>query len=114
MTKGEHESLVRLVSDMNDLLGMPIPQYAKATICTAIERTLMDHRAYSGYNNRYWLNRGFTEWNDAGQPGGPAKEKYIVGPAGANNRHHSSPLSSNDQGEYSRQYYLGKLIALGE
>lgn len=110
MRRNEREKLARLIIDLNDLLGTPMPMAAKSTICTMIEHTLMDHDVYGGFNNRYWLEQGCKEWQEAGEPSFPEKEAFICGPEGCKHRNHKSVYTSDIQGEYSRRYYLGKLL----
>lgn len=62
----------------------------KAGICTALEHVLHGSGNYKGYNNLYWLRQGCDEWEAAGRPDFPEKDKYIDG----------------NLGKYARVYYF--------
>lgn len=98
-----------ITNRLNKLLGTAIPQTAKAEICSIIEYILHRTDTYAGFNHLYWMDRGYREWIDAGQPGFPAHYVYIIGPNGAQNREPTSGFISEKEGEYARSYYLGKL-----
>jgi len=65
-------------------------QEFKIGVAVLLERILHNTGNYEGYNHNYWLKQGFKEWQDAGEPDFPEKNKYIYGP---------------DGGEYDRVYY---------
>lgn len=68
----------------------------KAGICVMVQEVLFQANQYQGYNNIYWLERGYKEWHEAGEPDFPEKDKYIYGEGGK---------ECPKYGEYSRMYY---------
>jgi len=62
----------------------------KAGLCEAIEHVLQKSNRYEGYNDNYWLQKGWQEWREAGEPDFPLKDKFICGPTGQ---------------KFNRQYY---------
>ena len=75
----------------NELLANEkLSQEIKKGICTLIEKTLLEHNSYRGFNYSYWINGGYDQWIKDGQPDFPEKEKYIT---------------DNKKKEYNRIYY---------
>lgn len=97
------------IEALNELLATAIPQHAKAKICGEIENLLFAADAYAGFNHNYWLEQGFYEWREDGEPCFPEKDRYITGPDGCKDRDYKSDYTATIQGEYSRTYYTGKL-----
>jgi len=57
-------------------------QKFKAGLCLALEEVLFRTGNYNGYNYNYWIKKGFKEWQEAGEPGFPEKNKYLYGKGG--------------------------------
>lgn len=61
----------------------------KAGLCAALEHVLQNSNRYQGYNDNYWLQKGWQEWRNAGEPDFPLKDQFIYGPTGQRfNRHY--------------------------
>lgn len=80
-----------IIRTTNNLLANNISQEEKRGICTLLEKVLLEHGSYRGFNNLHWINGGCEQWERDGKPGFPEKEKYI---------------SDNKKQEYSRKYYI--------
>lgn len=52
-------------------------QKAKSALCTLIEDVLMETDNYRGFNDIYWMDKGFDEWKAAGEPDFPEKQKFL-------------------------------------
>lgn len=62
----------------------------KAGLCVALEHVLHTANCYHGYTDNYWFEKGAGEWEQAGKPDFPEKDKFIYGPTGQ---------------RYNRRYY---------
>lgn len=70
------------VSELKDKVnGMlakdTLDQKAKASLCSLIEDVLMETDNYRGFNDIYWMDKGFDEWKAAGEPDFPEKQKFM-------------------------------------
>lgn len=54
-----------------------ISQDEKKSLCILLESVLMDTGNYRGFNQTYWLDKGFDEWKAAGRPNFPEKDKFL-------------------------------------
>ena len=43
------------------------------------ERILHQSNTYRGFNWNYWMEKGFEEWKEDGEPDFPEKDQYIYG-----------------------------------
>ena len=80
MVKGKKTIEVSVIKEeINRLLALEtIPEETKKTLCTFIERVLMDTKNYKGFNYvKWWSEGGFKEWQSAGSPDFPEKQKYM-------------------------------------
>jgi hypothetical protein len=87
---------------LNALLAQPLPQTVKMDLCTCVEDLLHGVDAYSGFNYLHWMKEGYEAWEAAGRPDGSTKLDYIIGP--------TPPTDLATHGEYSRYYYLSRLM----
>lgn len=98
------QSIIETTEYINRRLKSAIPQSEKVTLCVVLEQLLMTANMYAGFNNNYWLEQGYKEWREAGQPEGPDKKKFIVGPCATEDPEFISTI----KGEYSRTYWCKK------
>jgi hypothetical protein len=64
--------------EANRLLALPtLSQEEKRGIVLMLEHTLHKTDNYGGYNFTYWAMRGRDEWDRAGRPDFPEKQKYL-------------------------------------
>ena len=57
------------------------PVEVRKALAGLLENALFETGNYRGFNDLYWMNRGYEEWVDAGRPEEfPAKYRYIWGP----------------------------------
>jgi len=85
-----------VLAEANRLLKLDDPTMTtdeKRGVACLLEHVLHSTDNYKGFNWNYWLAIGFQEWQDAGEPNFPEKDKYIYGPIG------------KELGEYDRTYY---------
>ena len=69
---GEFRNWVNSLLD-NDRLS----QDEKRALCMAVEHALHETNNYKGYNQIYWMKAGYQEWQAAGEPGFPEKQKFL-------------------------------------
>ena len=63
------ELVQKQVDRANRMLSIEtISQKEKEVVCCMIEQLLMDAKCYQGFNYTYWMEKGFTEWMEAGKP----------------------------------------------
>ena len=83
------EIIQRYLNAVNALLAQKdVPQEVKRHASSDIEKVLFEEKLYAGFNYTYWLDRGYSEWIEAGKP--DDNRKYL----GA---------------EYDRFYYFDKV-----
>jgi len=83
MAKRKTVSVSLIKAKVNDLLSRDtLGLEEKKVLCFLLEGILMDTGNYKGYNNLYWIQKGCSEWEAAGKPDFPEKEKFIVGGMG--------------------------------
>lgn len=66
--------------EVNRLLSLHnenISQEFKKGICGIWEHFSMETGNYNGYQYVYWAQKGFAEWQKAGEPDFPEKQKYF-------------------------------------
>jgi cell shape-determining protein MreC len=72
---------VVLIKDrINELLNSDYTQEEKMILCNLLTEILIATKNYGGYNNRYWIDKGFRQWIEDGQPEGKnkvASDKYF-------------------------------------
>lgn len=62
----------------SDITGATyLTQDEKRGLCSALEHVLHKTGNYAGFNYVYWLEHGFHEWEAAGEPGFPEKQKFL-------------------------------------
>jgi len=68
-----------LVEEANEWLSRPdLSDEEKAIIFSFTESILHKHKAYRGFNYRYWIEKGFDVWIKDGEPQ-ENKDAYIYG-----------------------------------
>jgi rhodanese-related sulfurtransferase len=68
-------------AEVNRILNVPenqtVTQEFKAGICSTFEHFAMATKNYNGFGHTYWMEKGYKEWHDAGEPEFPEKQKYF-------------------------------------
>jgi hypothetical protein len=82
MTKGKKSIKYEdFKTEVNRVLNVPENQYVtqefKAGICSLFEHFAMVTKNYKGFHHTYWWNSGYEEWEAAGRPDFPEKQKYF-------------------------------------
>lgn len=106
MTTVAKRSIRECVDYINSRLEANIQQGEKQALCVIAEKLLMNSNMYAGFSNNYWTKQGYREWMESGQPEGPEKKKFIIGPIAAETDPdgRDQNLVMDLQGEYSRTY----------
>jgi hypothetical protein len=67
--------------EVNRLLNVPenqhVTQEFKAGVCAMFEHFAMATGNYGGFGHTYWMQKGYQEWKEAGEPEFPEKRKYF-------------------------------------
>lgn len=82
MTKGKKTiNFDEFKAEVNRILNVPenqvVTQEFKSGICSLYEHFAMKTRNYNGFNHTYWMEKGYKEWEEAGRPDFPEKQKYF-------------------------------------
>ena len=71
-------SCAELKDTANDWISRPqLTDTEKRLIHSFVETLLMRRKAYRGYSYRYWIERGYEEWVNDGEP--DDKTPYLYG-----------------------------------
>jgi len=67
--------------ETNRILNVPennvVTQEFKSGICSVFEHFAMATKNYNGFYHTYWMNKGYKEWETAGEPDFPEKTKFF-------------------------------------
>lgn len=97
--------VVYVLESLNSQLARTdLSDVEKRILCDVLEDVLHKTDNYSGFNHRYWASVGYRQWVDAGGPGFPEKEKFILGPSGQ--EHNRFYYYSTEMQEVSRRARL--------
>ena len=75
MAKGKKTITMKRVLELSNIVLESLPEGSKG-VCLLIETLLHETGNYAGYNNSYWMEKGYTEWVAAGKPEGIMKSKF--------------------------------------
>lgn len=80
------KSFQKSVDNINNILGDKIEktiqenlyddQNYKRGLIAALEIFLRNDKSYKGYSHIYWVEKGYEEWKNAGEPDFPEKKTF--------------------------------------
>lgn len=83
--------LQNLKDKINAQLANPaLSDETKMELCSILESSMREARAYNGFNYLYWMTIGFNLWIKAGKPDDTTNDEFTYGPTGQ---------------RYARKYY---------
>lgn len=57
-----------VIQKANELIAHASTREERLQIAGIVENLLVAADSYQGYNYKYWIERGFKEWQEAGRP----------------------------------------------
>jgi hypothetical protein len=68
MSKLDGEARKEVIQKANQLIVETTTAEGRKNIFDVISRLLIACDSYRGFNYLYWMEKGFTEWREAGSP----------------------------------------------